>query len=496
MENFESVLLKKMFYDGQFFNHVFASIKSEYFTDIGNSEIFKLFQDYYEEYRQPPKITEVVVKVKDLANAEIKKQIVQSLQKIKDVDLSDLSNNEFLSNETLRWIKDALYYKALELGAKGLQNHDEDLQIKAKAILDEREKVSFDDTLSLEFSDSEKMIEYFQKRDIGILTRHKSINCRLGTGFLPGTLNVILASQGIGKSLLMCDLGTGMLLNNKKVLLVSLEMSDYEMMKRIYANALNIDINTFSDLSKTDIEKEKITERQIVTKEQIINKINELQINGKLGKFYIKSYPTGTFSSAQLQDLIQKFKIEKNTELDCVFVDYLGIMRSDLRTKNVGLYEYIKAIAEELRSVAVKLNIPIISCSQLNRGAINSTDADNSNVADSIGTNATADWMLMILQNEKLKEESEVVMKVTKNRYNGRTDTFTMGVDYPKMKFVELEENTEKIVEDTPIKTMLTKTDDFDLKIETPVQKINSNSSNNSNSINTDDDLLKELGLC
>lgn len=72
--------------------------------------------------------------------------------------------------------------------------------------------------------------------------------------------------------------------------------------------------------------------------------------------------------------------------------------------------------------------------------AINKVDdVDNSAIANSLGVSMTADFMLFLLQNEEMKEKSEIVCKVTKNRFNGKTDTWMMGIDYPKMTFFDLE---------------------------------------------------------
>jgi len=188
----------------------------------------------------------------------------------------------------------------------------------------------------------------------------------LGAGFLPGTLSVILAAQGIGKSLLMTDLISGIFVNTKNVLLVSLEMQDSEIMKRVHANSMDLPINSLIDLSKTEKELNELN-RRVVTKEQIIEAHARVKAQGNCGKLFIKNYPAGSFSPLMLEQLIESFKIEKNIEFDIVFVDYLGIMKSDLLTPSAGLYSYLKSIGEEVRAVADKQKVPIVSANQLNR---------------------------------------------------------------------------------------------------------------------------------
>jgi replicative DNA helicase len=240
-----------------------------------------------------------------------------------------------------------------------------------------------------------------------------------------------------------------MLQNNKNVLMVSLEMSPNEMMKRIQANVFDIGVNTFRDLSKTDVEISAL-ERAPTTKDDILNAYQKYKMQGSCGKLFVKEYPAGSFSALMLADLVDKFRVEKGITFDIIFIDYLGIMKSDLVSANAGLYSYVKSISEEVRAQAVKLGVPIVSASQLNRSAINKVDGvDNSAVSDSYGTNATADLMMFILQNEAMKEKSEVLVKFTKNRYTGITDSFMLDIDYQKMRFSDpIGETDFKTVED------------------------------------------------
>jgi replicative DNA helicase len=438
---FEEILLKSLIYDGTFFNKIFSLLKTDYFKNIGNKEVFKLLKKYYSEYKERPSEVALVTMVKDVANAELRKELIESLKNVSKTELN--SNTDFICDETVKFIKDAIYYKGLELGADGLMNKDETKMKKAQSMFEEMAKVQIDSNLGLDFDDIQTQIDYYSKREYGIKTQHKSINKRLGSGFLPGTLNIILAAQGVGKSLLMCDLISGMLLNSKNVLMVSLEMSENEMLKRIHANVFDIGINTFRDLAKNEGELNQL-ERPQTTKEDILNAYNKLKMSGTCGKFFVKEYPAGSFSALMLADLVDKFRVEKNIKFDCIFIDYLGIMKSDLISPNAGLYSYVKSIGEEVRGQAVKLGIPIISASQLNRSSINKVEGvDNSAVSDSYGTNATADLMVFILQNEVMKEKSEVLVKFTKNRYTGITDSFMLNIDYQKMRFSDVIDETD-----------------------------------------------------
>ena len=436
MQEFEPILLKKLIYSSEYFNKVIPIIEDKHFSGIGNQKLFSLIKDYYSDYREIPSLTELVAKVKNVSNAEIRSEIINSLQEINKTD--EVENLEFMCDETLSWVKDQMYMEALRIGSDGLMKRDDSLKLKAQQIMDARAKLVIDSDLGLEFDNINEMIAYYSERNIGIKTQHKELNKRLGPGFLPKTLSVILAGQGIGKSLMMTDIVSGLIKNNKNILLVSLEMADKEIMKRVHANVMDLPINSLIDLSKTEAELKEL-DRPILDKEQILSAYNKIKMSGTCGKFFVKDYPAGSFSPLMLENLIESFRLEKNIDLDIVFVDYLGIMKSDLVSPSAGLYSYIKSIGEEVRAVAKKQNLSIISASQLNRGSVNNVDStDNSNISDSIGTAMTADFMLFLLQDEAMKERKEIVCKVTKNRFNGRTDTWLMGIEYEKMRFYDL----------------------------------------------------------
>lgn len=430
-ENFESILIRNLFCQ-DIFGKIFHLLEKSYFTNDAAKHVYGIFKEYYDKYHQVPSLMDVVASIKDVPHQETRKAIAEFLKEIKGIEPT--SNSQFFADETVKWVKDSLYLEALMIGSQGLQKKDDNLKLKAQAILDKRSKICLDDSLGLAFSDIDEMIRYFSERNVGLLSQHKELNKRLGTGFLPGTLSVICAAQGVGKSLLLCDLISGFIQDNKRVLLISLEMSEHEMMRRIYANVFDMDVNRFSDLAKTQGELAQVDFP--VNAEMVRSKFAGVESSGTCGELYIKEYPAGTFTALMLEDLVKKFKEQKDIQFDVILVDYLGIAKSDRVSSNVGLYSYIKSIGEEFRASAVKLQLPVISCSQLNRSAINQTDGvDNSNLADSIGTSMTADFILFLLSNDEMKAKSQMVMKVTKNRFNGVTDQWLMDVDYPKMRF-------------------------------------------------------------
>lgn len=407
---FEPILLKKLTHSNEFFAKAMPILKPKYFTNIGNRELFKIVQNHFQQYNLSPTLTELVASVKGISNAELRDQIINCLQTINKTE--EVQNITFMCDETLSWVKDSLYLEALEVGSDGLTKKDDVLKKKAEQILDERAKITIDSDLGLSIDDIDEMIEYYSQRQLGIKTQHKELNKRIGAGFLPKTLSVILAASGVGKSLLMTDLISGMIKMGKNVLLISLEMSDREIMKRVHANAMDLPINSLIDLAKTEGELKEITDRKIINKQDIVDAYNKMKTEGNCGKFYVKDYPAGSFSALQLEALIKSYELEKGIKFDIVFVDYLGICKSDLVSPNVGLYSYIKSIGEEFRASAKRLELPIVSASQLNRcfspdTVINTEEgeklAKDVKIGDRIKSNEGYNTVLNITSPEKQK---------------------------------------------------------------------------------------------
>lgn len=417
---FERVVLNSLTTNKEYFSKAFSILKDEYFSNE-RQEVFKLLSNHYKEFKTPPNIQDVVIQIKNLQNQDRKASIVKEIQEIsKTLEPNSL---ESLCEETLSFVKDSLYLKALEIGSEGLMLKSDELKKKAEKILEERAKISISTDLGIEFSDLD-IIDYYTLQLTGLLTQHNCLNERLGPGFLKKTLSLIAAASGVGKSLMMTDLISGFVKAGKNVLLVSLEMSSPEVMKRVHSNTLDFPMIDFLPHN--------------FSKERFIQRIQEGKRKG-FGTFYAKEFPALTFSSLQLENLLETYRNEKNIEFDIVFVDYLGIMKSDLLSPSVGLYSYIKSIAEELRAVAVRNDVAIISASQLNRSGNNTLDADNSAISDSFGTLMTADFLLFLLQTEDMKANGDIVCKITKNRFSGRTETFPMKVDYTYMRFYDPE---------------------------------------------------------
>jgi replicative DNA helicase len=213
-------------------------------------------------------------------------------------------------------------------------------------------------------------------------------------------------------------------------------MAEEKIAERIDANLLNVKLDDLANLPKDTYER----------------KISRIKENIK-GKLIIKEYPTASAGSIHFRTLLNELAIKKNFKPDIVFIDYLNICAS-ARLKhgaNVNSYSYIKAIAEEIRGLAVEFKVPIVSATQTTRSGFTNTDPGLEDTSESFGLPATADFMFALITSEELEKLNHIMVKQLKNRYNDPTmnKRFVIGVDRSKMKLYDVEAAAQTTLADS-----------------------------------------------
>lgn len=244
-------------------------------------------------------------------------------------------------------------------------------------------------------------------------------------------------NTGVGKSMFMCHCAAANLRNGYNVLYITMEMSEEKVAKRIDANLFDTNIGDLKFLPKDVTEK----------------KIDRLKAKVK-GKLIIKEYPTTTGSAANFRHLLNELRIKKNFVPDIVYIDYLNICASSRLKQgaNVNSYTYIKAIAEEIRGLAMEFNIPIVSATQTTRSGFRSSDVELTDTSESFGLPMTADLMFALISTEELQELNQIMVKQLKNRDNdiSAQRRFVVGVDRAKMKLYNVEQSAQEDIMETP----------------------------------------------
>jgi len=237
-------------------------------------------------------------------------------------------------------------------------------------------------------------------------------------------------NTGVGKSLFMCHVAAACMAQGKNVLYITMEMAEERIAERIDANLLNVSMDELMELSE----------------DSYVKKVNRVRSN-TIGKLLIKEYPTASASATHFRTLLNELNLKRNFVPDIIFVDYLNICCSS-RLKvgsNVNSYTYVKAIAEELRGLAVEYDLPLVTATQTTRSGFNSSDPGMEDVSESFGLPATADMMFALISSEELEQLNQIMVKQLKNRYSDLTHhkRFTIGIDRAKMKLYDIEQSAQ-----------------------------------------------------
>ena len=428
MEKLEITLLKNLIHNDDYARKVIPFIKLEYFEMRSEMILCQEIIDFIAKYNKCPtqEILDIEIQNRDdLTETEYKeiREINQTLDKVE-------TNTEWLVDATEKWCRDRAIYLALMSSIKIADGQDNNKGRDAiPHILSDALAVSFDNHVGHDYlEDYEARYESYHKKEEKIPFDLEFFD-KITKGGVPNkTLNIALAGTGVGKSLFMCHFASSVLLQGKNVLYITLEMAEEKIAERIDANLLDVNIRDLTDLPRVIFE----------------NKVTKLAEKTQ-GQLIIKEYPTASAHAGHFKTLLNELTLKKSFKPDIIFIDYLNICASSRYSKlgNVNSYSYIKAIAEDLRGLAVEYNVPIISATQTTRSGFGSSDIDLTDTSESFGLPATADLMFALISTDKLEGLNQIMVKQLKNRYNDPTinKRFVLGIDRAKMRLYDCEQN-------------------------------------------------------
>jgi replicative DNA helicase len=436
MEKVEFLILRNLLYNEEYVRKVVPFLKAEYFENFNEKVVFEEILNFVQEYNQPA--TREVLCIETEKRQDINDS---SFKEISDLITSlEESPSEFnwLVDTTEKWCRDRAIYLALMESIQLADGKDESKGRDAiPTILSDALSVSFDTNVGHDYlSDYEERYESYHRKEDKISFDLEYFD-KITKGGLPNkTLNIALAGTGVGKSLFMCHVASSVLLQGKNVLYITLEMAEEKIAERIDANLLNVNIQDITDLPKPMFD----------TKVESLAKKTQ-------GTLIIKEYPTASAHSGHFKALLQELALKKSFKPDIIFIDYLNICASSRYRagSNVNSYSYIKAIAEELRGLAVEANLPIVSATQTTRSGFASSDVDLTDTSESFGLPATADLMFALISTEELEGLNQIMVKQLKNRYNDPTmnKRFVVGIDRAKMRLYDCEQKAQEDIIDS-----------------------------------------------
>ena len=435
-QTIERTTLTQLVTNEQYARKVLPFMKKDYFTDRTERTIFEEITKFVDKYNKIPTQTSLEIEVqgrKDLNEDEYKK-VVAVIQTLSSTDV----DFDWLVDTTEKFCKDKAVYNAIVEGISIIDGKDKDRGPDAiPSILTDALAVGFDNAVGHDYlDDSESRFDYYHTVEEKIPFDLEFFNKITKGGLPPKTLNIALAGTGVGKSLFMCHVAANCLSQGKNVLYITLEMAEERIAERIDANLMNISMEDLHDLPK----------------QMFDNKIAKI-IKSTSGKLIVKEYPTASAHSAHFRGLIKELAIKKSFKPDIIFIDYLNICASSRfkGAQNVNSYMYVKAIAEELRGLAVETNVPIMSATQTTRSGFSNSDVGLEDTSESFGLPATADLMFALISNEELDELNQIAVKQLKNRYNDLTvnKRFVIGIDRAKMRLFDIKVSEQNDLVDT-----------------------------------------------
>ena len=431
MERIELLILRNLIYNEEYTRKVIPFIKDDYFEEQNQKIIFQEISSFIQEYNKlaTKEILSIEVEKRNDINDSNFKEVVDIISSLED----EVGEIDWLIDSTEKWCRDRAIYLALMESIQLADGKDESKGRDAiPSILSDALSVSFDNHVGHDYlQDYEKRFESYHRKEDRIPFDLEYFN-KITKGGLPNkTLNIALAGTGVGKSLFMCHVASSALIEGKNVLYITLEMAEEKIAERIDANLLNVNIQDITDLPKPMFD----------------TKVEDLAKKTQ-GTLIIKEYPTASAHSGHFKSLLNELALKKSFRPDIIFVDYLNICASSRyrANGNVNSYSYIKAIAEELRGLAVEANLPIVSATQTTRSGYGSSDVELTDTSESFGLPATADLMFALISTEELEGLNQILVKQLKNRYNDPTvrKRFVVGIDRAKMRLYDCEQNAQQ----------------------------------------------------
>jgi len=430
MERVELLILNNLLNNETYIRKTIPFIKEEYFKEQREKIIFQEIFSFMEKYSKPitPEALIIEVENRDDITQDVYTDILQCVNSFEETD----TNPDWLIDTTEKWCRDSAIYLALMDAIQIADGKDKDRGRDAiPSILSDALSVSFSIRVGHDYlEDYDDRYEYYHRKESKIPFDLEYFN-KITKGGLPNkTLNIALAGTGVGKSLFMCHMAAASLTQGKNVLYITCEMAEEKIAERIDANLLNVNIQYITDLPKSMFE----------------SKVNSIAKKTQ-GSLIIKEYPTASAHVGHFRALLNELVIKKSFRPDIVFIDYLNICASSRyrASGSVNSYSYIKAIAEELRGLAVEAEVPIVSATQTTRSGYGSSDVDITDTSESFGLPATADLMFALISTEELEQLGQLMVKQLKNRYNDPTinKRFIVGIDRAKMRLYDCEQTAQ-----------------------------------------------------
>jgi replicative DNA helicase len=432
----EDIILNNLVNNETYCRKAMPHLKPEYFEGSDRA-VYDLILKFVGQYNKLPnsKVLSIELQSSDYSS---RPNVNDILQTINSFETPAEADDSWLVTTTEKWCKDRAVHLAVMEAISIIDGKGEEEKAEGAIpdILSKALSVTFDTNVGHDYiENAQERYDFYNKHEDKMPFDLEMMNTITNGGVPNKTLNVILAGTGVGKSLAMCHLASAALSQGKNVLYITLEMAEERIAERIDANLFDV----------------RIDELKEMTNDRFTSKVESISSKTS-GKLVVKEYPTASAHVGHFRALLTELKMKRDFIPDVIYVDYLNICASS-RIKGlsggVNTYSLIKAIAEELRGLAVETNVPIWSATQVTRTGFNNSDVDLTDTSESFGLPATADLMIALISTEQLESMGQLMIKQLKNRYNdlAANKRFTVGVDRSKMRLYDIADPTANIIQ-------------------------------------------------
>ena len=389
--SFQTKLIACLFKDRAFLQQIMDILDPVYFESEANITIVESIKDYFQEYKQPPTMEVMSVKVKELDNDMLKTQVVEHLKdSYKQLDAPDL---DFVKEQTIKFCKNQVLKSAIMESVQLLERGEYD---QIKMTIDDAMKAGLERAIGHEYIE-EIDARYLESVRNTVTTGWDIIDDIADGGLGKGELGVFVAPSGIGKSWALVNVGAAAVKAGLNVIHYTLELNESYVGLRYDAVLSGIQAQEL----KYHIEEVK-------------------DIVGKLeGKLIVKYYPTKGGTVNTLASHIDKCRLQ-GFDPDLIIVDYADLLRGhgkEVRHELGNIYE-------DLRGLAGEHEIPVWTASQANRSALSDDIIGAEKIAESYAKIMTADFVVSLSRKIEDKLANTGRWHIIKNRFGQDGITF------------------------------------------------------------------------
>ena len=422
LDYFENIILLNALSDQEYLASIVNYLDPALFVDKSIARVITGINQFFTQRGSVPTLTEIKAR---MTSDEDRKALADVKSKLSQLETS--FNKDELVINTERFLKERFIYKTI-LNVADKFSED---SFRIEDALQEFEQ-AYNITLSENlghwyFEDIEKHVKELVATYKPIPTGWKFFDDKCEGGLFPKTLVVFAGQVNVGKSIVLGNVAANMVLANKNVLLVTLEMSEFMYAKRISTQLTQIPHNDLK--SYTNELKESL--------EGIKKNLNS--------RLIIKEYPPKTVTVRQIDAFITKLK-HKGFVPDIIVIDYVNLIHPI--AKNLNSYESVKEICEHLRAFSFKHGLPVVSATQLNRGSFNTASPGMEGISESIGLAATCDVICSLWQEPEDRELGIINMGMQKNRFGPNYGSGAFRCNYHTLTLKET--NPDYFEEDSP----------------------------------------------